>query len=218
MSLANVLTFPEPKKKLIRLRGERVSFSPPQLKTFLKAAAQHSERAYAMFTFALSHGARASEIADLRLSDLRFESCQVQIRRLKGSNGTLQPFVKVDGFDERAALEAWLRVRPEVDSDYVFISRQSNGANPYAMHRSQVYRLFRNICLIAGLTELGKSGSHILKHTCGQLLYDAGVDLSSIQQRLGHVSLSSTSCYAKPTQAQAHERMTGMVSKIFATE
>jgi integrase len=217
-ALTNVLAFPEPKKALIRLRGERVSFSPSQLRAFLKAAEAFGAREYAMFAFAFSHGARVSEIADLRLSDLRFESNQVQIRRLKGSVATLQAFVKVDGFDERAAFEAYLKVRPEVDSDVVFVSRQSNGANPYAMHRSQIYRLFREICLEAGLTDLSKYGSHILKHTCGQLMYDSGLDLSTIKERLGHVSINSTSFYARPTQAIVHSRVTDMLAKIFVAE
>jgi integrase len=126
--LGNKYLFPEPKKALIRLRGERVSFSSSQLRAFLKAAEAFGARESAMFAFAFSHGVRVSEIADLRLSDLRFESNQVQIRRLKGSVATLQPFVIVDGFDERAAFEAYLKIRPEVDSDVVFVSRQSNGA------------------------------------------------------------------------------------------
>src|SRR5713101_7498635 len=164
----NLIVMPEPKaeKKLVRLRGERVFFSGPELRAFFAAAEKFGPREHALFAVGFSHGMRVSELSDLRLSDLRFQSGQIQIRRLKGSRGTLQHFVVLDNFNERAILEKYLAVRPNVDSDRVFVSRQRNGVNPHAIHRSQLYRLFRSICLAAGLNDLSKFGPHILKHTC----------------------------------------------------
>jgi integrase len=76
-----------------RLRGERVSFSPTQLRAFLQAAREYGAREYAAFLVGFSHGMRVSEIADLRLSDLRMSANQIQVRRLKGNEGTLQSFL-----------------------------------------------------------------------------------------------------------------------------
>ena len=40
-----------------------------------------------MFLFALAHGARASEIANLRVSDIDFRNEQIHIARLEGLDG-----------------------------------------------------------------------------------------------------------------------------------
>jgi integrase len=190
---APVIEF-KPQSKPKRLRGERVSFSPEQLKAFLHAAQEFGAREFAMFMFAFSHGARVSEIADLCLSDLFLDRNQVQIRRLKGSVGTLQSLVKINGFDEREAIEAYLKVRPEVGTDILFVSCKSTqvreGAAPYQMNRSQVFRLFGIICEKAGI-EKRFAHPHTLKHSLGQILYDSGVDLSMIQSRLGLLNTRS---------------------------
>lgn len=217
-ALASILEFIPKAKRSIRLRGERVSFSPDQLKAFLRTAQEFGPREFAMFVFAFSHGARVSEISDLRLSDLRLESGQVQIRRLKGSVGTLQSLVKINGFDERDALEAWLKVRPNVDGDVVFTSRKGSqsrkDAVPHMMNRSQIFRTFRAICEKAGI-EKRFAHVHTIKHSLGQILYDSGVDLSTIQARLGHKNINSTAQYARPTQDQAHAKVQDALSKIF---
>jgi len=85
-----------------------------QLEGFLKAAKAHGPREHAMFLFAVAHGARASEICNLRIADLNFRSEQVRITRLKGSLDSTQTLLRVKGltlFNESAALKAWLDVR-----------------------------------------------------------------------------------------------------------
>ena len=72
------------------------------------------QREHAMFLFAVAHGARAQEIANLRISDINFGNEQIHIARLKGSLASTQTLLKVKGnslFDEKAALKAWLAVR-----------------------------------------------------------------------------------------------------------
>ena len=50
-----------------------------------------------MFLFAVAHGARAQEIANLRLSDINFNNEQIHIARLKGSLDSTQNLLKVKG-------------------------------------------------------------------------------------------------------------------------
>jgi len=161
---------------------------------------------------------RVSKISDLRLSYIRLSENQIQIRRLKGSLGTLQSFVKINGFDEREAIEVYLKVRPEVDTDILFVSRKSSqtrdGAAPYQMNRSQASNLFAEICKEAGIEDRF-AHPHVLKHSLGQLLYDSGVDLNVIQSRLGYKNINSTTRCAKLTQAQSHVRVQEALSKIF---
>jgi integrase len=42
-----------------------------QLESFLRAAKEHGPREHAMFVFAVAHGARASEISNLRINDIK---------------------------------------------------------------------------------------------------------------------------------------------------
>src|SRR5437870_1200415 len=101
--------------------------SAEQLERFLKAAKQYGPREYAMFLFAVAHGARAQEICNLQLSDFNFNNEQVHIARLKGSLASTQTLLKVKGnslFDEKAALKAWLAVREPDANDFIFNSQK----------------------------------------------------------------------------------------------
>src|SRR5580693_6369597 len=129
-----------PKRRANQVRARISYMTSEQLERFLRAAKEYGPREHAMFLFAVAHGARASEIANLKISDINFKSEQVHIARLKGSLDSVQSLLRVKGnslFSERAALEAWLSVR-KVDADnYVFNSQKSTRLN-----RVTVYKLF----------------------------------------------------------------------------
>src|SRR5476651_1037030 len=114
-----------------------------QLERFLKAAKEYGPREHAMFLFAVAHGARASEIANLRISDINFKTEQIHIARLKGSLDSTQTLLKVKGnalFNEPAALRAWLDVRKPDADNFVFNSQKATKLN-----RITVYKLFKAI-------------------------------------------------------------------------
>lgn len=115
--LPHVVSFPQPVQAVRHSRQvrSRISFMDnQQLERFLEAAKAHGPREHAMFLFAVAHGARASEIANLRIADINFKSEQVHVARLKGSLDSTQTLLRVKGsslFNETAALRAWLDVR-----------------------------------------------------------------------------------------------------------
>src|SRR5258706_6427204 len=131
-------------------RRQRVYFSPAQLKAYMRAARAAGPREYALSVVGLSHGCRVSELCDLRLRDIDFAQNTIHIRRKKNSEDSLQPMSP----KEVQALRDWIKVRPQVDSDVVFVSRESSGAQNtatepearYRMSRSQVFRIFQSIC------------------------------------------------------------------------
>src|SRR5580700_636170 len=89
----NVVRMPKQRAKQVR---SRISYlSNEQLERFLQAAKEHGAREHAMFLFAVAHGARAQEIANLRLSDINFKNDQIHIARLKGSLDSTQNLLKV---------------------------------------------------------------------------------------------------------------------------
>src|ERR1700694_4303568 len=126
----NLIKMPKQRAKLVR---SRISYmSNEQLERFLQATKEYGPREHAMFLFAVAHGARAQEIANLRISDINFSSEQIHIARLKGSLDSTQNLLKVKGnslFNELAALKAWLAVREPDADNYLFNSQKSTRLN-----------------------------------------------------------------------------------------
>lgn len=206
----NVVRMPKQRAKQVRTR---ISYmTSEQLERFLRAAKEHGPREHAMFLFAVAHGARASEICNLRLIDINLKNEQVHIARLKGSLDSTQTLLRVKGnslFDERAVLKAWLAVRqPDADS-FVFNSQKSTKLN-----RVTVYKLFQAIARKAGLGETLQH-PHVLKHTAAMLMVQQGANAFLIRQHLGHRSFDSTLAYVNPSDAEASAAATKAFSQAF---
>jgi integrase len=208
--LKNVVRMPKQRAKQVR---SRISYlSNEQLERFLQTAKEYGPREHAMFLFAVAHGARAQEIANLRLTDINFNNEQVHIARLKGSLASTQNLLKVKGnalFDEKAAFKAWLAVR-EADADnFVFNSQKSTQLN-----RVTVYKLFKTIAKKAGLGE-NLQHPHVLKHTAAMLMVQQGANAFLIRQHLGHRSFDSTLAYVNPSDAEASAASAKAFSQAF---
>lgn len=198
----NVVRMPKQRAKQVRTR---ISYmTPEQLDRFLKAAKEFGPREHAMFLFAVAHGARAQEIANLRLSDINFNIEQVHISRLKGSLDSTQTLLKVKGnalFDEKAVLKTWLVVRKPDAGDFVFNSQKS-----IQLNRVTIFKLFRMIAKQAGLGE-SLQHPHVLKHTAAMLLVQQGANAFLIRQALGHKSFDSTLAYVNPSDKDASDAL-----------
>jgi integrase/recombinase XerC len=142
-------------------------------------------------------GLRVSECCALDLDDIdrdRYgDSCLVQVRRGKGGKERLVPI----GAAAVAALDAYLAGgRPAMrhpksgrqDGRALFLNRR--GARLTAR---SVQRMVARFALLAGT----EATPHALRHSFATHLLDGGVDLRSIQELLGHASLSSTQIYTK---------------------
>ncbi len=198
------------KRARVRQVRTRISYlDNQQLEHFLQVAKEHGPREHAMFLFAVAHGARASEICNLRISDLNFKSEQVHVARLKGSLDSTQTLLRVKGsslFNEVATLRTWLDVRKPDAEDYVFNSQKST-----RLSRITVYTLFRLIACAAGLPQ-PLHHPHVLKHTAAMLMVRAGANAFLIRQHLGHRSFDSTLAYVNPSDTDA----SAAASKAFA--
>jgi integrase len=206
----NVIRMPKERAKRVRAR---ISYmSAEQLERFLRSAREYGLREYAMFLFAVAHGARAQEICNLRLSDIDFRNEQVHIARLKGSLESTQTLLKVKGnalFNEVAALKEWLAVRPADADNFVFNSQKSTKLN-----RVTVYKLFKAIARKAGLGETLQH-PHVLKHTAAMLMVQQGANAFLIRQHLGHRSFDSTLAYVNPSDSDASAAAAKAFSQVF---
>jgi integrase/recombinase XerD len=201
-----------PKQQAKRVRSRISYLTSDQLERFLEAAKAHGPREHAMFLFAVAHGARAQEIANLRISDINFNTEQIHIARLKGSLDSTQNFLKITGnglFNEAAVLKAWLALREPDADNFVFNSQKSTQLN-----RVTVFKLFRAIARKAGLGETLQH-PHVLKHTAAMLMVQQGANAFLIRQHLGHRSFDSTLAYVNPSDADASAAAAKAFSQVF---
>jgi integrase len=96
-----------------------------------KKSPRYGTRNHAMILLAYRHGLRASEVINLRLSDVDLKPGTIYCRRAKGSHSSLHPMRP----DEVAALEKVLARRELPASDYVFQSERSENMSRSAFWR-----------------------------------------------------------------------------------
>jgi type 1 fimbriae regulatory protein FimB len=188
----------------------RKALTPEEILKVLRVASE-SKRNLAMILLAYRHGMRASEVCELRLSDLDLKNGQITIRRLKGSLTTTQPLSDHPGqplLSERRVLRAWLAERHDA-SDFVFVSQKGG-----RIHRSQFFRMFQSVAERAGLP-VDRRHPHCLKHALGFSLVAANVHITSVKAALGHKSIASTAIYAVPTDEQVGKAVTAALASLF---
>jgi site-specific recombinase XerD len=149
-----------------------------------KKSPRHGARNHAMILLAHRHGLRASEVANLRVSDLDLSTGTIYCRRAKNSRSSLHPMKP----DEVAALEKVLRDRKLQVSEYVFQSERGE-----KMCRSAFWRVVAQAGQRAGLAV--HAHAHLLRHSCGYYLANQGCDLRLIQDYLGHKQIQNTVRY-----------------------
>ena len=140
------------------------------------------------------HGLRASEAAELKLSDINWPSMEVKIRRKKGSLKTVQQLVSQHGkpaLDEVKSLRRWIaeRNRTNETTSFVFASQTGGSLHPDVVNRiCKKYVAVVNEARIArGTQPIADSARHVhaLKHTLCTLAIDAGMDFCKVALRAG---------------------------------
>lgn len=137
-------------------------------------------RDLSIILFMVSAGLRVSEVAGLQLSSLRVGAVCV---RGKGKKER-QVYLSQRTLD---ALEEYLKVRPPVAEESLFLSQQEKALSVRAMQKT-VDKHFQT----AGLQNLS---CHTLRHTAATQLLKQGANLREIQEILGHESVSTTEIY-----------------------
>jgi type 1 fimbriae regulatory protein FimB len=193
-------------------RSTMVHLAPEELLAILKTARARSARDWAMILLAYRHGLRASEVCDLKMTDVDLKAGSLSIHRLKGSLHTVQPLYRHKGqplLDEVAALRSWLRERQPDGSDYVFVSQKGG-----RLHRSQFFRIVQACAEAAGLASQ-KCHPHALKHSLASHLVAGNVNLALVQQCLGHKAIGSTMKYVAVSDSQATEAAQAALMRLY---
>jgi type 1 fimbriae regulatory protein FimB len=185
-------------------------WQPTELLAVLAEAKKKSARNHLIILLAYKHGLRATEVCRLKLEDV--QDGRIDVKRLKGSLLTNRPLESDENvlLDEKRALAAYLRERPDTGSIFLFTSRLGAG-----MTRDAVGDIFEDAAMRAGI-ERGRRNPHMAKHTLGSLAHRAGVGLLDLQQLLGHKDIKATSMYTHVTQDEAHAVAKSKLGSVFA--
>ncbi len=164
-------------------------------------------RNQALLEFLYACGARVSEASGLRLRDVDFAQMQVKVYG-KGMKERIVPIHQTAVESMRTYVDI---ARPELlekhgESEYFFVSTRGN-----QMSTDAIRHMFKQTLAAAGVD--ASYSPHDMRHTFASDLLEGGADLRSVQEMLGHASLSTTQIYTHLTAGrisqvhhQAHPR------------
>ncbi|MFA5228638.1 MAG: site-specific tyrosine recombinase/integron integrase [Candidatus Paceibacterota bacterium] len=150
----------------------------------IEAKPYYNLRDLAIVTLFLGTGVRLSELVGMNLNSVNLDERSIKVRG-KGNKERTIPL----NSNVMVALEKYLKSRPNVNLDSLFISRLGN-----RLSTGGIYHLIKGYLKRAGINK-EKVGVHSLRHTFGASLLNKNVNLVVIQELLGHKRLETTRRY-----------------------
>ncbi len=174
-------------------RTDQIQPFTPQQVTLLLQAAKRSEqprRNEALLLFLFDTGLRASELCALRMKDVDLSGRRCTVLG-KGNKHRSVPF----GGTATKALWQYLREDPHDPEDPLFFSKRGD-----PLTRSGLLQLVRHLGKAARI-EVARCSPHTFRHTFAVEFLRAGGNVFTLQQLLGHTSLTMTNRYVALAQA-----------------
>jgi len=158
-----------------------------------------ARRDTALLEFLYATGARVSETVWVDLTDLDLEDKLVLVTG-KGSKQRLVPL----GGKAVDAIRVWLPDRLE-------IIRRATAGDPLFLNlrggrlsRQGVFDIVKKHAARAGI-EPSRVSPHVLRHSAATHMVEAGADLRTVQEMLGHATISTTQVYTRVSPAHVME-------------
>ena len=142
----------------------------------------------AMFMLMLRSGLRVAEVAALKFEAIDFRRGKILVQQGKGSKDRVVYVSK----DAVKALVAYLKVRPKSASKHVFLVRKG-------LYRGQplsIRSIQKRMKYHARKAAL-KTSCHQLRHSFATQMLNAGAELATIQDLMGHAWVTTTQRYCK---------------------
>lgn len=163
----------------------------------MATAADRRDRA--LLEFLYGTGARVSESVGLDLGDLDLTDRVVLVTG-KGDKQRLVPL----GQKAADALLAWLPdrlalLRRDEPGDPVFLNLRGR-----RLSRQGAFNIVKKRADEAGI-DPGKVSPHVLRHSAATHMVEAGADLRTVQEMLGHATISTTQVYTRVSPAHVME-------------
>lgn len=139
-----------------------------------------------------STGVRVSELVNINISDINMNTKEIRIFG-KGSKERIVLFgTKCSDLIKEYLSKARLELLVENNKDYLLLSKTGKKIN-----QREIRYIIDDVVKKAGLKM--HISPHVLRHTFATDLLNNGSDLRSVQQLLGHESLSTTTIYTHVT-------------------
>jgi type 1 fimbriae regulatory protein FimB/type 1 fimbriae regulatory protein FimE len=145
---------------------------------------RYGSRDALMVLMAYRHGLRVSELVALRWADVDLAAARLTVRRLKGSDDSVQP---ISGVELRALRK--IRREQPAGSRHVFVSERDAPLSANGFDKT-----LRRAAASIGM---GDVHAHLLRHGTGFKLVNDGVDTRTIAAYLGHRNMANTARYTK---------------------
>ena len=163
------------------------------------AATRAGRRDAAVLEFLYGTGARVSEAVAIDLTDIDLVD-RVALVTGKGARQRLVPI----GSKAVAAIEAWLPdrlalVKRAVRGDPVFLNMRGG-----RLTRQGAFDLVRKNAVRAGI-DPARVSPHVLRHSAATHMVEAGADLRTVQEMLGHATISTTQVYTRVSTTHVME-------------
>ena len=155
-----------------------------------------SSRNKTIIDFMYSTGCRVSELINVEESDIDIEEAFVRLEG-KGSKQRIVPL----GSKVLINLESYLPLRNKdrkIKNNKLFVSKSYKN-----LDRTAVFRIIKSTGVKAGIHK--ELYPHILRHSAATHMLEGGCDLRTVQEFLGHSSVSTTQIYTKVTKAFLEE-------------
>ena len=152
-------------------------------------ATPQGERNRAILETLYSCGLRVTELITLKLSDLYFEEGFINVI----GKGDRQRFVPISEHTQkyidiyRNEIRTHIDVKPE-HVDILFLNRRGR-----QLTRAMIFTIIKDLAVKAGIQK--NISPHTFRHSFATHLLQNGADLRSIQQMLGHESITTTEIY-----------------------
>lgn len=167
---------------LLAVYGERDADGRPREQTPAEM------RDAALLEFLFSCGARVSEASGLLVGWVNFAEGEVKVFGKRSKERIVPLSSKGARAMERYLREARPLLVGDKAGDYFFVSNRGNQMKP-----DGIRKMFKRALRAAGLDE--SLSPHAMRHSFATELLDGDADLRSVQDMLGHASLSTTQIY-----------------------
>jgi len=160
-----------------------------KLISMIDSKSNEYERNVAIIETLYGCGLRVSELISLKLSDLFFSEGFIKVT----GKGNKQRLVPISTLTKKVIKTYITNSRKKIKineefRDIVFLNRRGN-----ALSRAMIFTIVK---ILAKLSNIQKSISpHTFRHSFATHLLENGADLKTIQQLLGHQSITTTEIY-----------------------
>lgn len=147
-------------------------------------------------------GLRVSEVTDLEVEDLSFETGYIFVRDGKGGKARRIEMNR----DLRKALMEWIEERGNANTKKLFTSTRGQGK----LTKPGVEYLYRSLSKKTGIPDLT---THVPRHTLAHDLLDTGYSIQRVADILGHTNLNYTRVYTRSSSEERKQALDSLSSE-----